>query len=453
VDILFVDKEHFFEKLHKIVSPSSPVGTTKLLFGRKREIESIEEALYAKGRHCFIYGERGVGKSSLAYSIANIFQADDKPYIIVNCAKASTFESIMNFIIYELTDGKELTSDTRSLGGKIGILGVNGTASNKKTFKQKSIEAYDEGTFASLLAKYSREYSSTTVIVIDEFDTILDLAEKEKFAVLIKALSNIDCSVKLIFTGIATSLTDLLGGHGSSVRQIHQEFIQPLSWDGRFDIIDRAFREFDLKLPEDIRFKISGLSDGYPSYIHLICEKLITESFKNGFEKPVDFDQFLKALDKAIDSIAEDIRKDYDKATNGRDELYHYVLWAMADSADQIRHIDHILDSYEMVCRAVSVPQMDKEKFEKIFKGLRTQSSGNIVVRGLDKRPKWWRFKESLVRGLIRMYAEKNGVVLDFQRNYASITGHVSQKSSQREYRPLTQVENKAAKWRGDSDY
>ena len=51
------------------------------------------------------------------------------------------------------------------------------------------------------------------------------------------------------------------------------------------------------------------------------------------------------------------------------------------------------------------------------------------------------------------MYAEKNGVVLDFQRNYASITGHVSQKSSQREYRPLTQVENKAAKWRGDSDY
>jgi nucleoside-triphosphatase THEP1 len=443
-----MEKKEFFKRLHKIVSPSTPVNKEEFLFGRTRQLESIEEALYAKGRHCFIYGDRGVGKSSIAYTVAGMFQSNNKPYIRVNCAKSSTFNSVMEFIVFELTNGKELSSEAKTVSGKAGIYGLSASASNKETFKQREISHHDEGTYASILAKASRDYAETTVIVVDEFDTIEDVIEKERFAVLIKALSNIECNTKLIFTGIATSLTDLLGGHASSVRQIHQEFIEPLSWDGRFEIINRAFNEFDVKLPEDIRFKISGLSDGFPSYIHLICEKLLSESFKNGLDKPIEFQHFLNALDKAIDSIAEDIREDYDKATLGRDETYHYILWAMADSADQIRHFDHIYYSYQMVCKTLSVPEMNKMDFDSHFKSLRTKGFGNIVIRGLDKRPKWWRFKESLVRGLVRMYAEKHRVVLDFQRNFASVTSHVSQKSGQREYRPLTQVEYQTEQWR-----
>ena len=447
-----MNKKEFYDRLHSIVCPSKPIGKTGLLFGRQKEIDSIEEALYAQGRHCFIYGERGVGKSSLAYSIANIFQSDKKPYIVINCSKTSTFNSIMEFLIYQLTDGEELSENVTTKKGQARLFGMSAGSTSKQIVKHKNLSTHEEGTYASILAKCANEYSQTTVIVIDEFDTIEDVSEKEKFAVLLKALSNIDCSAKLIFTGIAKSLTDLLGGHASSSRQIHQEFVEPLPWDGRFSIIDRAFREFNLKLPDDIRFKISGLSDGFPSYIHLICEKLLVEVFKTGLDNGIEFSHFIRALDKAIDSIAEDIRQDYDKATMGRGEAYHHLLWAMADSADQIRHIDHIKYSYQMVCRALSVSELNPVEFDRVFKALRTKSCGNIVVKGLDKRPKWWKFKESLVRGLIRMYAEKHKVVLDFERHYAPLTGHVSQKSSQRKYQPLTQVENQVASWRDDRD-
>lgn len=442
----------FYQKLHSVLTPSSPIDSIEFLFGRRKEQENIEEALYAKGRHCFIYGERGVGKSSLAYTVANQFQSSDKAYIKINCSEESTFISILDYLIFAMSDDMKLSSRVDTVSGKLSVGPVSFGGDIKETLTSSNHAPADIGAYSSMLAKCAGQYSKSTAIVIDEFDTISDIGEKEKFGKLVKHLSNIDCNAKLIFTGIANSLTDLLGGHASSVRQIHQEHLEPLPWDGRFEIIDRAFREFKLHLPDDIRFKIAGLSDGYPSYVHLICEKLLSVIYRKGLDKGIVFDDFLLALDKAIDSIVEDIRQDYDKATIGRSEEFHHILWAMADSADQIRHFDHIFDSYSLVCKAISVEPAIKAVFETNFKKLRNKSHGSIVERGLSNRTKWWKFKESLVRGLIRMYAEKYGVKLDFERHYALITSHVSQKTPQREYRPLTKVENIVSKWREDED-
>lgn len=445
-------KAEFLKRLHSVLTPSSPVDSIEFLFGRIKERDNIEEALYAKGRHCFIYGDRGVGKSSLAYTVANLIQSSDKPYIKINCSEESTFQSIMDMLIFEMSDDLEHSSKTISGAGEFSAGPISFGGEHTDSFTRSSLASRDIGAFASIFASRSALYSKKTAVVIDEFDTISNVDEKEKFGKLIKHLSNIDCNAKLIFTGIASSLTNLLGGHESSVRQIHQEHLGPLSWDGRFSIIDRAFEEFNLNLPDDIRFKIAGLSDGYPSYVHLICEKLLSVLYNKGFEKAITFQDFLLALDKAIDSIAEEIRRDYDKATLGRNDEFHHILWAMADSADQIRHSDHILDSYRAVCKTIRIEPMEPQAFTKQFKKLCGKSHGEIVMRGFSNRPKWWKFKESLVRGLIRMYAEKHGVVLDFERHYAPTSGHVSQKAWQREYRPLTTIEHQVSRIRKDTD-
>ncbi|USD30902.1 AAA family ATPase [Pseudoalteromonas sp. SCSIO 43201] len=448
-----LSRNEFFQELHEVLTPSEPIKSIEFLCGREIEIDNIEEAMFAPGRHCFIYGERGVGKSSLAYTVANKIQSSDKPYLVVNCDKDSSFLSIVKQVVRRMESSvidKSMLS-TEKLG--LNIAGFKYEKSNaeqaKKTYLSDSIT--DLSSAADVLNDISEQYSENSVVVVDEFDTIEVKEEREKFAVLIKHLSNMGAKVRFIFTGIAESLEDLLGGHSSSTRQIHQVNVFPLHWTGRFEIIDRAFTHFGVVLPEDIRMRIAGLSDGYPHYIHLICEKILAEMFRrDDGDSVVSFGVFLNSLDLAIQTIVHDEKKSYDKATLGRDEFYHHILWALADSADQIRHLEHIAFSYSEVCKKLSLEPIDNSALMKELSNLKRKPFGSIVDTGIKGRPRMYKFRESITKGLVRMIAERNNVKLDFQRLFTAGEASATAKSSYVKYQPLTPVEQKVARMRGE---
>ena len=60
----------FGQRIHAVLFPSSPIQSHEFLFGRDGQLDRIRKALMAPGRQVFIYGERGVGKSSLAGAAA-----------------------------------------------------------------------------------------------------------------------------------------------------------------------------------------------------------------------------------------------------------------------------------------------------------------------------------------------------------------------------------------------
>lgn len=64
-------------RINEVLSPSRPVRSIEHLRGRDDELQRIERALYADGRNVFIYGDRGVGKSSLAATAAAQYQSVD----------------------------------------------------------------------------------------------------------------------------------------------------------------------------------------------------------------------------------------------------------------------------------------------------------------------------------------------------------------------------------------
>ena len=53
----------------KLFSPSAPINEADLFSGRLEQISRIVNAVAERGRHAVLYGERGVGKTSLG----NIF--------------------------------------------------------------------------------------------------------------------------------------------------------------------------------------------------------------------------------------------------------------------------------------------------------------------------------------------------------------------------------------------
>lgn len=135
----------------------------------------------------------------------------------------------------------------------------------------------------------AEQYSENTVIVIDEFDLIRSEEQRARFGILLKQLSDGDIPVRIIFTGIGQSVSDLIGGHLSSQR-----------------IVESAFEYFSLNIPSEIADRICALSDGFPYYVHLMCSKLLHECYMaDNIISTVTRELFLASLDAAVLSAEE----------------------------------------------------------------------------------------------------------------------------------------------------
>ena len=58
------DLPTFATRLNEVLTLSVPVRTPEKLFGRDKQLETIQLALHSPGRHVFIYGDRGPPRAS-----------------------------------------------------------------------------------------------------------------------------------------------------------------------------------------------------------------------------------------------------------------------------------------------------------------------------------------------------------------------------------------------------
>lgn len=235
------DLPTFATRLNEVLTLSVPVRTPEKLFGRDKQLETIQLALHSPGRHVFIYGDRGVGKTSLAHTAASLIQSSDNRPITVSCDHDSTLETVIESVISQgmmrMPVDRYKTSAT--FGLNIPVLKAEARVEERETSRVRSV--VNMASAVEALNYLTERYSDNTVIVIDEFDLIRSEEQRARFGVLLKQLSDGDVPVRIIFTGIGQSVSDLIGGHLSSQRQIEQVDLERLHWTGRQRIVESAF--------------------------------------------------------------------------------------------------------------------------------------------------------------------------------------------------------------------
>src|SRR5215469_6368894 len=88
------NRSQFEEALKRSLSPTTPIRSVEHLRGREKKLEDIRRSLIQPGRHIFIYGDRGVGKTSLAQTAAFEHQEASKSPIFLGCDTSSTFPQL-----------------------------------------------------------------------------------------------------------------------------------------------------------------------------------------------------------------------------------------------------------------------------------------------------------------------------------------------------------------------
>ena len=181
--------EEFVKILHTHLSPTSPIQSQEHLFGRSKQLQRIEQALYAPGRSVFIYGDRGVGKTSLAHTVAFSHQASRHDPVLLACLPTTTFSGLLAKALCALRpDLSKRSSTTHS--AKVGYRGMGLEVGRTVQAEPELQTTYDvNGVIAKLLSIAAARNNENTVVVVDEFDRMSSDEERAQFADFIKQVA------------------------------------------------------------------------------------------------------------------------------------------------------------------------------------------------------------------------------------------------------------------------
>ena len=104
------------------------------------------------------------------------------------------------------------------------------------------------------------------------------------------------------------------------------------------------------------------------------------------------------------------LRGPYEKATQKYSNDYEPVLWAVADGHELQKRSTDIFKSYEYVMDSLGQIPMSRAQFNQRINSLKRPSHASILT---GSRAGWYEFTEKMVRGYVRLRAEKAGVALD----------------------------------------
>lgn len=404
------DEEEFGRRIHAVLFPSSPIQSHEFLFGRDDQLDRIRRALMAPGRQVFIYGERGVGKSSLANAAAAEWQASEQMPIHISCGTTSTFASVVGQLI-RATGHEASGTVTVRKEGKVhtSLVAIGGYVDLTTPMAGDPVDIEEA---ARRLDAAFAAYSRKTIAVIDEFDQMIEARERNKFAELVKALGDRKSGAKLIFTGVAAVLDELLESHGSAQRQFDTIELDRLIYQARIDIVGKALGAFGVYADPSVVYRIASVSNGFPYYVHLLAEHLLWAWYGDPTCEEIELKHLHIAFARATAAVHAGLRQPYDKATQGREQAT-YVLWAAADAFDLERTANAIWRSYSQICDTLNVPMLDRTKFAAELRKLRTAPYA-CVLESTPER-KLHRFRESMVRGYVRMAAACRNIQLDDQ--------------------------------------
>lgn len=300
-------------QIEEAFTPHTPV-VDDLFCGRMKEIESIFEGLSEKGNHIVLFGDRGVGKTSLArYSCRKYGETENTDTnIMVSCCANDTFQSVIEKVFTEL--GIELVEAVqRGSGARFDAKCLEYSREKSRTIINTN--KTDNPTWVANKLK-----DKEGVVIIDEFDTIKDSKEKQKFSTLMKNLSDNSSNLSLLIVGISLSVDDLIEGHRSIDRCLSQVYLKRMTDDELLSIIHKGENRTGLKFNEDVKKKIVEKSLGFPYYVHMLA----LEASKNAVlseRKEINNEDYENGLNNTIKKIDHSLSEMYKEAIGSNDSI------------------------------------------------------------------------------------------------------------------------------------
>jgi Cdc6-like AAA superfamily ATPase len=307
--------------LGTIFKPASPVNREDLFAGRSRQVRDVVDVTNQPGLHAVLYGERGVGKTSLANVILLKLRNPSSEIIApqINCMTHDSYSDIWKRVFEEI--------DFKAKQKHVDLVK-----------SAKKILAEYTGPFSDAITPdivrrvlYTLGQEKIIIVTLDEFDTLERDDARAMMSDTIKFLSDRVVPATIIIIGVADDAESLIKNHRSLERCLKQILMQRMSDKEIEIIVTQGLGKAGMTIGQNAVDEIARLSRGLPHYAHLLGLYSGRVAIDNR-KLAVSNEHVQTAITRAIGEAQATIKSDYSKATTSsrQEALYKHVLLACA---------------------------------------------------------------------------------------------------------------------------
>lgn len=240
-------------------TPSQPVNERAMFAGRRELLQSLIVAIEDQRLHFVLYGDRGIGKTSILHVLSDL--ATDADYLVcyISCGDRMSF-----------------TDFARRIGQRIPLLYhgdyAPGSAEIEKGLHLADILPpgdIDVSTFGEMLGKLS---DTRILMLLDEFDRVETDDFRRSIAELIKTLSDRAAPAQVVIAGVAPDLAELIAQIPSIRRNVLGVLVPNMSDEEVGEMLAIAERRTGLTFAEEARELIGLASLGLPYLVGLVAQ-------------------------------------------------------------------------------------------------------------------------------------------------------------------------------------
>jgi len=387
-------------------TPGAPIDSRDLFAGRQKQVHKVIVTIFQRGQHIVIFGDRGVGKTSLANTLFDFLVLTGKynyQRARVNCSDSMTFEDMWRSVFKQLFfNGPDHTSTLEDL------LPNNPNPENiKETFQL---------------------INDPSIVIIDEFDRVGNPDMDRMLADTVKTLSDNSIDTTLIVVGVADSVDQLIGEHHSIERAIVQIPMPPMSTPELLEIVDRGFSKCEgLSIDPAVRERLADYSQGLPTYTHLLAREAAMEAVRRG-RTNITMADLEAAIKEAVDSQLETNLTAYNVAvTAPRGKNFKPVLLACA-LAEKDEKGYFYANAVKQPLQAITRKPYEIPAFARHLKDFSDASRGPI----LEKDGRRYRFLKPLMVPYVVLRGLADGLIQENQLSRPSTSSGESEQLSLR---------------------
>jgi Cdc6-like AAA superfamily ATPase len=386
--VQFEDNVELRNKLRLGFSPGLPIDRYELFAGRSHQVREVYDAVITAGRHVLLYGERGVGKTSMAKVLHEFLEGVGIHGLTVrtiNCDRTDDFTTLWQKAF------REMLSDGQDKDGMIAAL------------LEKEAIVPDDIRFV-----FSR-LDGSRIVIFDEFDKLGIDAARILFSDTIKNLADHGVPSTLLLVGVVDTVDELIAEHRSIERSLVQVRMPRMDREELREIVRRGTRKADMTVEDQARELIVLLSHGLPFYTHYL-------GLYSGF-RALDRNRTTITTEDVADSTVGIISKAHHvrsahltAVSSAQKNLYAQVLLACAlAETDELGFFN--ASDISRPLSEITGKRYGVEYFTRHLKAFCQDDRGKILVRVGPAFRVRYRFADALMQPFVILDAIAKGTV------------------------------------------
>jgi hypothetical protein len=275
-------------KLRDAFTPAQPVTDRRLFAGRIEVLAHLIEVIENRLAHVVIFGERGIGKTSLLHILADLARESDYLTLRATCGAGSQFDVLFRTLLRDipLLYHESVSPTDAGNGATLASLLPD--------------RPFDARELADILSGVT---SARILLMLDEYDRVESEALRLNIAELIKNLSDRAAPVQLVIAGVSSNLHELIGYIPSIRRNVVGVPLPKLSAGEVGEIIRRGEEASGISFAPEMVALVAELSRGSPYLVRLVCYHSSLAALSAG-RTEVQRDDIRDGLDLMVEEAA-----------------------------------------------------------------------------------------------------------------------------------------------------